>query len=412
MAAIKPLLIISDAVSAPTGLARITRDLSTRIHQNLKDVYRVATFGYGAPGSCRFGFTQYAANDVDNFVLGQLPEVWHDFAGQEQGVVLCIWDPSRLGWLSTPHTSDFLKDLKYQALRVWLERAPFKKWIYAPVDAEGPNNRLTFSIMKSLFGFDRILAYSAWGAGVIERTMSTGEARSRNLTSLPHGIDGGVFSPSPDRSLARSVFNSITGATSIITKYKEIEADEVLVGIVATNQARKDWALGIETAAILSKEMKVRLWIHTDALARNWDILGLLIDHGMLGEQTVLSSGYIADEQMAEAYSACDVTLGIGPEGFGYPIFESIFCGTPCVHGNYGGAPELLTPELLVTPIAFHKEGPYSSKRPVYAPEDFAAAVRGVIGKRASHNAQLDWKHLWPRWEAWFRQAAGDLEEA
>ena len=44
------------------------------------------------------------------------------------------------------------------------------------------------------------------------------------------------------------------------------------------------------------------------------------------------------DEQMARMYSACNVTLGIGNgEGYGYPIFESLACGVPCIHGTYSG---------------------------------------------------------------------------
>lgn len=407
MAAIKPLLIISDAVSAQTGLARIARDLSTRVHKNLSDVYRLATFGFGAPGDCTLGFPQYTAEGVDEFVLPQLPDVWQNFAGVEKGIVMFVWDPSRLGWFSVPGSHEKMAQQKYRSLRKWLEKPPFEKWLYCPVDAEGPHDRLTFSIMKSLYGFDRIIAYSKWGEGVIERTLSTEEAKARHLCSLPHGIDTTVFSPSPDRKLARSVFPIITGATSIVAKHKAVRDDETLIGIVATNQGRKDWSLGIKTAAILASKIKVRLWIHIDTLNRDRDILSLLIDYGMLGEQTLISTGHIPDEHMAEAYSACDVTLGIGPEGFGYPIFESIFCGTPCVHGNYGGAPEHMDRNCLVEPVAFREEGCYSLKRPVYRAEDFAAAVLPLRGTRTTPPAYLDWNNLWPRWEAWFREAAG-----
>ena len=407
MAAIKPLLIISDSVSGTTGLARIARDLSTRIHQNLSDVYKLGSFGFGGPGDCSLGFPQFCEEGVDEFVLPQLPHVWKNFAGEEKGVVMCIWDPSRLGWFAVPGSHEKMAEERYHTLRKWLERPPFEKWLYCPVDAEGPHDRLTFAIMKSLYGFDRIIAYSKWGEGVIERTLSTEEAKARHLCSLPHGIDTKVFYPSPDRKMARSVFPILTGSSSIIAKHKSIKDDEVLIGIVATNQSRKDWSLGIKTVEILASKMKVRLWIHIDNTRREWDTFSQLIDHNLFGEQTLISTGHIPDEQMAEAYSACDVTLGIGPEGFGYPIFESIFCGTPCVHGNYGGAPEHMDWNCLVEPVAFREEGCYSLKRPVYRAEDFAAAVERVIGKQITRPNHLDWNNLWPRWEAWFRGAAG-----
>lgn len=410
MAAIKPLLIISDSVSAPTGLARIARDLAIRIHANLGDVYRLATFGFGAPGDRRLGFQQYVAEGVDEFCLPQISDVWNNFAGEEQGAVLCIWDPSRLGWLAQPQSNETLMNPRYRGLREWLMKRPFHSWIYCPLDASGPEDRLTFSLMKTLHGFDRILAYSEWGREVIERTISTEEANKRHLFALPHGIDSEVFSESPDRMMCRSVFSRLTGALPIGGDNPWIADDEVLIGIVATNQSRKDWALGIETVALLAKQKKVRLWIHTDTTSRNWDIYGLLIDHGLFSPTTLLSKGYISDDAMADAYSACDVTLGIGPEGFGYPIFESVFCGTPCVIGNYGGAPEHLWPEVLVEPREFRYEGLHSQKRPVYRAQDFVDKILPIIGKRLNRPGALDWPNLWPHWEAWFREAAKDLE--
>jgi glycosyltransferase involved in cell wall biosynthesis len=407
MAAIKPLLLISDSVSAPTGFGRIARDLAIGIHKNLSDIYRLATFGFGAPMDCSLCFPQITAENTDEFILPTLPEAWNGFAGNEKGIIFTIWDASRLGWLGTPTTSQKLT--KYPALMKWLEKAPFEKWLYCPIDASGPNDRLTFPLMKTLYGFDRIIAYSEWGRSIIEATISTETAQAKKLCALPHGLHSDIFFQSPDRQFARFLFPVLTRSTSIVTERKAIAEDEVLIGIVATNQTRKNWPLGIETAAILAdKGMNVRLWIHTDTLNRNWDIISLLIDHGMLGERTLISSGYLSDEEMADAYSACDVTLGIGPEGFGFPIFESMFCGTPCVHGNYGGAPEHLPKEYLVEPYGFYIDGIYSQKRPVYHAEDFAKAVEGVVGQRAVPPAHLDWKNLWPRWEAWFREGVGD----
>ena len=96
----KPLLIIGDAVSGNTGLSRITRDLSVRIHEHLSDVYRLGTAGYGT-GSRQFGFPQYHLETKD-WVCVNIPEIWKDFAGEEEGFLFVIWDLSRLGWLSDP----------------------------------------------------------------------------------------------------------------------------------------------------------------------------------------------------------------------------------------------------------------------------------------------------------------------
>lgn len=412
MANPKPLLIISDSISGPSGLARIARDIASGIHNNLSDVYRVATAGYGSPGSCKFEFTQYNLEGMRDWVLPTLPEIWHDFAGTEKGIVMFVWDPSRVSWFSNPQMFGDELLAEFPFLSTWLVKPPFEKWIYAPVDATGPHDMMTFPLMHTLLGFDRILAYGEFGEGVIRRTIGQEESEKRYLTHLPHGIDHEVFFELPQKA-CRKTFFMHTGA-KLVTSYTEkprmIADDEVLIGIVATNQTRKDWGLGIQTVALL-KEMfqkKVRLWIHTDKMERNWSISSLLIDYGLVND-VVYTTGFIPDKTMAEAFSACDVTLGIGAgEGFGYPIFESLFCGTPCIHGDYGGAPQWMRHDskLLVKPIAFHEEGLYNFARPIFNPEDWAVKTADILGTRVDHYNLLEWPNLWPRWEAWFREAA------
>ena len=109
--------------------------------------------------------------------------------------------------------------------------------------------------------------------------------------------------------------------------------------------------------------------------------------------------------------SACSVTLGIGNgEGFGYPVFESLACGVPCVHGSYSGAAEHMHREMLVDPIAYYSAGAFTSKRAVYRPEDWADAATSCALKAsqtARHSLlprQLDWDNNWANWEKWFRE--------
>jgi len=395
----KPLLIVSDAISGTSGLARITRDLSVRIHEHLGDVYRLGTAGYGT-GSRQFEFPQYHL-EIKDWVCVNLPEIWKDFAGDEKGILFVIWDLSRLGWLADPAHSEYLFDKPL--LKQFLLRKPFTTWLYPPMDATGPNDRLTFPLMRSLHGFDRILAYSEWAGGIIDRTL----AISKGTTySLPHGLDSAVFFER-DRKSCRSDFINTTGATTLLGNLAErVHEDDVLVSIVATNQSRKDWQLGIEALAILAKSHKLRVWIKTDALERHWSIPALLVDYGLL-DNALITLGDLTDDQMACAYSASDITLGIGlGEGYGYPIQESIFCGTPCVHANYGGAPEYMkNDDLLVDPIAYRYEGVYSCRRPVCSAQDWADKANSLIGKRTNYNSALEWNHLWHRWESWFREA-------
>jgi glycosyltransferase involved in cell wall biosynthesis len=172
---------------------------------------------------------------------------------------------------------------------------------------------------------------------------------------------------------------------------------------VATNQARKDWALAAETVAILSHVHKIRLWIHTDTLERHWSIPALLADYGLL-DKTMISLGYLSDDNMAQAYSACNVTLGPGAEGWGLPLAESLACGTPVIHGNYAGGAEITPIEMHVEPIAYRAEGLYACVRPVYNPQDWADRALQFAGQRTHLDPQYDWNNLWPRWKSWLQK--------
>jgi hypothetical protein len=93
-----PFLVISDAVTSPTGLGRIGRELCIRIHQDLSDVFRLGTLGYGGNTSRVFPWQQYVLSNPDNWKIPELPRTWLDFAGKQPGIILFILNAS---WLSS-----------------------------------------------------------------------------------------------------------------------------------------------------------------------------------------------------------------------------------------------------------------------------------------------------------------------
>jgi glycosyltransferase involved in cell wall biosynthesis len=379
----KPLLLISDAISCSSGLGRITRDLAVRVHENLGDVYRVGTAGYGGPGSSKYPFPQYHFHSVDNWQLPELPIIARDFFGDDEPIILFVWDLSRLAWFADA------RQCPLPHVRRWLESTAIRKWLYHPIDADGPNGKLSAPLAQTMKGFDRVLDYTAFSCGV------TG-----NTEHLPHGIDTKVFQPH-DRVEAKRAFRK--------QGFMGLRDDSFLVGIVATNQARKDWALGIQTCRILlDRGLDVKVWCHIDTLDRFWSLPNLITDYGLQGRVVITTSNF-TDEQMNWMYAACDITLGIGlGEGMGYPIFESLASGVPVVHGDYAGAAEFLPPSMKVKPIAFKYEGPYCCKRPAFNPEDWADCAEEQKGITASLPSELDWNGptLWPRWKSWFERGA------
>ena len=172
----KPILFVSDSISSSSGLGRITKDLAVRVHENLGDVYRVGTAGYGGCGSSRFPWPDYHFHDVNNWLLPELPAIAADFAGDEELRIMFVWDASRLYWLGQPQLCPIPQ------LRHWVETANIKKYLYGAIDAEGPGGKLPHQIAETMKGFDRVLDYSAFSSKI------TG-----NPDHLPHGLDSKVF---------------------------------------------------------------------------------------------------------------------------------------------------------------------------------------------------------------------------
>jgi glycosyltransferase involved in cell wall biosynthesis len=157
-------------------------------------------------------------------------------------------------------------------------------------------------------------------------------------------------------------------------------------------------------------------WLHTDRqVTEAWSIPQLATDLGLNDGDMIVTLPGLSDYELAGLYSQCLATIapGLG-EGFGYPIVESLACGTPVIHGQYGGGTELIPENWRVRVDALRLEGAYALRRPVYDPAIFADVALDVVGRMREFGAvmqgacrgmvaHLDWNYLWPRWMSWFK---------
>lgn len=374
----QPILIVGDSPAGHSGLGRILRDLAVRIHENMGDVLDVATLGLGAPPTKSLPFMQYQASNVKDWVLEDLPYAWKDHAGDADGIIFCIWDISRLLWFAYPEQC---QSVMLQQLRKTLKA---KTWIYPAIDGSGPNGKMPSVLGDALTKFDRVLNYTQFSA---------------KITGYPdvctHGIDTGVFYP---RSEARA---------QVAAKWNvNLDPGEAMIGIVATNQPRKRWDMAFSALRKLKEtKRKIRVWLHVDTDMRYWDLKSLYVDFGLDPNIKVFLTPYgISDDDMATLYSAMDMTLGIGVEGWGYPLGESLACGTPCVTGSYGGQSDFVPREFMVDPVIFQHEGIFAIQRPVYDSDDWAAKINETFGKRAECPDAIKWENAWKGWENWLRK--------
>lgn len=388
-----PILFLSDNPTASTGLARITRNIAGQLSRSPK--FRVGTLGMCGNTSRKLPFAQYTFPQDGYWGMPHLQEAWQDFAGKEHGIVMTIWDVTRTIWLSRP---EFCLDPE---LAKWLGQGHFDLWGYVTLDYTGPQDRLSGMATDSLMGYRRLLAYTQWGQGVIERSTGQPGAKARGLDWLPHGLDLRKWEIR-DKAKARERF------------YPLVHEGDRLTGAIGTNQARKDWGLVASICQqLLSRDKRSRFWWHVDRPEHIWSINSLLQDFGL--RDTTVVTQYMSGDELCWCYNACDLTLhpGLG-EGFGYPIFESLACGTPVLHGDYAGGADVLRQcghdAMLVTPEAWRLDGIHSQVRPVYDPTLWADTVETRLATEYDREvlrasvAHLGWDALWPSWQRWFEE--------
>ncbi len=382
-----PLLIVSDGPNEPTGLGRIARDLAGYIHQSDLPVDLVSVGGPPLPYWQSWRHVPMGeAERGEDWGAGYVGEVWQSLWGSQPGILWVIWDPSRLA--------------AYTGYEPLLRRA--QVWSYPAIDAPGLSGGITGPAGDALARADRVIAYGRWASQVIKST------RPEAVPYLPHGIDAVTFG------------QPITAEEYLWTQTQlgpHVGRSDIIIGCVATNQARKDLSLFFRTLVVLrDRGVKVHGWLHTDVLTKAWSIVQLVEDLGLQRQVTVSTRPY-TDRELACLYQRCSVTIapGLG-EGFGYPIVESLAAGTPVVHGDFGGGRELVPRLEWRFPIREMRcEGVYALLRPVFRAEDVANAIERVWRWQEAFGedtwraycrgsvAHLEWGQLWPRWRSWIR---------
>ena len=383
-----PILLLSDSPESLTGLGRVCRDLASLLCTLPQ--FRVATLGRGAVGRSKFPWQQYSyPESTGQWGEDYLAKVCEDFFRGDWGIVLSNWDVSRLGWLTDPSRLPEPYRTAYGPDRQW------SLWGYIPVDANGPVAPAYGTEMSvGLKGYDRLIAASEWGQGVLR------ESGRLDANWIPHGI-------------WMQTFKSFSGHPK---DSKDLLGwqDKIVLGCNMANQARKDWPIAFECAARLKATYgnQFLFWAHTNVEINYWNLYALAADYGM-SQHTTLSKD-LNDEQLAFRYSACECTiLPSAGEGFGYPIAESMACGTPCVVTNYASGQELVNEDCRVDPVAYRVDTQYNLQRAVLQAIQFRLCVGNQMEKKrldwAGYGqtmrekvAHLDWPKLGDVWKKWF----------
>lgn len=375
-----PLLIVSDGASNHTGLARIARGLAyllTSIPQ-----LDVGYLGRGDVGRKKFPWVSYPYPESQQWGEHFIEDAWMDLAGDKRGIVLTVWDATRLLWFADPVGMP-------DQLQKFLLSNRFERWGYFMQDSEGPvRGTLPLETAHVMAQYDRVLLASKWAYGITRNTLPN----HKDIDWLPHGMDTDKFKPM-DGAYMRSAWGIPQGAK--------------LIGCVASNQERKHWPTMIEAVSMIPNAY---LWMHTDTIdpRRYWNFQALLEEYGMTERVRTDGERKLADVDLAMRYSACDATLLIsGGEGFSFCTAESLACGIPQVTGSYSAQAELNFPDCLVEPAAFNVLTRHNVNRAVYRASDVALKLDHVLKqtnfseKCRAQTSHLHWEKIGLEFKKW-----------
>jgi glycosyltransferase involved in cell wall biosynthesis len=378
-----PIIIVGDAPTQPTGLARIARDLAELIATSFAEQVELHFVGYQPAGGSWAGwngdYPLWCFSDLVGWgqpVVARVIEVLRA-QGHTRGIVWPIWDAERAYELAADHALP----------------SGWELWLYPAIDAVDTNGSFYGPARAAIRRADRVVAYGAWAAQILEGI------RRHQVEAIPHGLH--------DAWYLRTSVPSDHGALRI--------------GCVATNQARKDLPLFFRVLQVLiERGHRVHGWLHTNQLLGAYSVHGLIAAHRLSANDVMVSLSNTAttDAWMRQMYRSRDLTLGVGRgEGFGYPAIESMSQGVPHLAVNYAGGAEILPAEWRIEPAAWTVDGPYSLRRPIMPAgrvADLIEAVRVQPDRREvaySAAMQYHWtvSGLHQRWMTWIKDGLDQL---
>ncbi len=364
-----PILILSDGPDTGSGLARIAHDVAWLLSGMPE--FQVGVLGRMATGRAHYPWVTYSFPATAQWGENQIQDCFEDLSQGRRGIVLSIWDATRLLWFAEPVGMP-------DRLQAWLASGAVERWGLFMQDTEGvTSGKLPLTAAHVMSKFDRVLLASKWAYNLTKNSIEG----HPDIDWLPHPLNTDRFSPQ-DRMASRSHWG--------------IGEKEILIGCVMANQARKAWPTVFEALALMRPTTAglPKMWAHTDRIrpepgAGYWNLEALAYEYG-LTSRVIIDTSRLSDRDMALRYSACDATVLIsGGEGFGYPIAESLGCGVPCVGGQYSASVDLISHGIK--PSGYRIETQHNAKWACYEAEPVARALETATDQVRSGDWEREW---------------------
>jgi len=233
-------------------------------------------------------------------------------------------------------------DIVFTFLCTWIIRYPamwrdLRTIHLTPVDCD-PVSIRDYAVIADTGGMPA--AISRFG----ERMMRKGGPGREPLDPLflPHGVDTKTFRPSPERDTIRQAMQwdgkFVVGMNFMNNDKFRKNIDETMRGFALFHAKHPDSLLALHSIQILPEGLNL------PAFAKHLGIERAIV----WSPQYELITGMITPPMLADWYSALDVYLGLGNEGFGLPHVEAQACGTPVILGDWSTGPDLVGKGWLV----------------------------------------------------------------
>jgi glycosyltransferase involved in cell wall biosynthesis len=127
-------------------------------------------------------------------------------------------------------------------------------------------------------------------------------------------------------------------------------------------------------------------------------------EHDRLGlEGAVLDLGHVSERRLVELYNAADVLLFPSlAEGFGWPVLESMACGTPVVASDVPALREVGGSSILYAPADSPRAHADAVGSLLASPERRSSAVEAVLARAGS----FTWQRAFDAYAALYRDVA------
>jgi glycosyltransferase involved in cell wall biosynthesis len=362
------LLVVGDAV-APTGFARVTSSIISRLTDRF-DCHQLG-INYGGDPHHHNWPIYPASLGGDPHGVKRVGEL---VSRLKPAITLLVNDLWIIG--------DYLEQLSSM-------RHDSRLIAYIPIDADP----LPPALVARLSSLDHIVIYNAYAARALCDSESTLQAAEPSFelppwTIIPHGIDTSQFRPLYPRvggpqDQRRAVRRALLPADPSFQ-------DAFIVLNANRNQPRKRIDVTVAGFALFARDKpdNVKLYLHMGATDQGWDIR-LLAHRHHIADRIIMSresSGppNLTVEELNQVYNACDIGLNTAEaEGWGLASVEHAATGAAQIVPGHSGPKaiwadraELLEPTLWTT-----SPGQLTDAQ-LIAPATVAAKLEGLYQDR------------------------------